>query len=122
MKRVMWVRMYILASHMANRCKVKLQFHLCIDVLKKKKKSDSLRMRSLPKRKCSKRGSKSPNGVIEICSWDSFSNSLANVLDYFAIPILLIGSRSQTKLSDARVGRKATLRMSILSRDYPCFI
>ncbi|CAL8091941.1 unnamed protein product [Prunus armeniaca] len=84
---------------MAYRRKLKLHFRFCADV---PKKGDSLRRRtsSLSRRESSQRDSKSPNGIIEICSQDSSVDSSVNVSDYSAVPDSLRGSRSRS--GDAR--------------------
>ena len=83
------------------------------------KKRDCPRRRtsSLSRRESPQRDSKSPNGIIEICSQDSFADSPANASDYSAVPDSLRGSRSQS--GDARGGGNATMRRYTMSAGHP---
>lgn len=91
--------MYIPATHMAHRHKVKLHFCLCADI---PKKCDSLIRRSLSRRESPRRGSKTPNGDIEICSQDSSSDSPANVSGYLVVPDSILESMSWTRSGRAK--------------------
>ncbi|CAL9011589.1 unnamed protein product [Prunus brigantina] len=94
--------------------KLKLHFRIYAYV---PKKGDSSRRRtsSLSRRESPQRDSKSPKGIIEICSQDSSADSSANASDYSVVPDSLRGSRSRS--GDAKGGGKATMRSTPRARD-----